>query len=950
MRFGRIQTVAGWTALGTIMSLAPATAWAQDADSPTVVRDTGRIERMTVTAQRTEQSLLDVPIAVTSLDADALDARQIETFSDIQFNTPNLSFTKGNFTGSNLQIRGIGSTLVATSADTGASIHVNNVFLQSPRLFETEFYDVQRAEVLRGPQGTLFGRNATGGVVNIITARPELDAFGGSVNVEYGNFDHVRVNGHVNIPIIENELGIRVAGIYLNRDGYSENIFSGENIDGRNSYAIRGSIRWTPTERTTLDVIGSFFKEDSDRVRSAKQLCNRDPSAVLGCLPDTLEFETTNGNATLGGLLSSDLILGPLGLAPFFGPGGNVNAFNPSDLRQVNLDFDPVYESDETFVMVSFTQDLTDSLTFFLEGGYQDTMVLSQQDYNSIFSNEPYVQPDLLAELFPETAGVLFNDGLIPISAIDASNTGVIGGNVLSRDAFLEGYDQSDVEAEQFSIEARIQSNFDGPLNFLVGAYYLNFETATNYYVVANQLDYFAAVGSGVDGIGLVAPYFNSETDLFELQSTAFFGEAYYDLTETIKLTGGIRYTIDEKSLRDRQVLFDTAVPLGTPDATAALAGVDKDPLTDGVQEFREADVTFQEVTGRFVVQWTPDVPFTDLTNIYFSYSRGFKSGGINPPIDPALFPGTEANFAPEFVNAYEIGTRNELLDGRLQASLTGFYYDYTGLQVSRIVNRTSVNDNIDARIWGLEAEFLAQPTDSLQFNLAMSYLNTSIIDSAIVDGRDPTNGSDDVTLIKDISNTANCVVEHNGGGDLLSSGAAAALDAAGIPFIPAETPGIAFAGFGICEALAAGFDALREQGLDFPHTVSDGVPADLDGNELQNSPNFTLNVGAQHTHEFDINGYNLFLESRIDYYYQTSFFARIYNRPIDEIDSYGNVNLQMTLYGPEREWFVRGFVQNLFNNDQITGHYFTDPSSGNFTNVFVLDPRLFGAEIGYRF
>ncbi len=943
MRYGTWGRGVAWTALGTVLAVTP--VWAQegsDVDEPTGSRG---VEVMTVTAQRTEESLLDVPIAVTSLDAESLDARQIETFSDIQFNTPNLSFTKGNFTGSNLQIRGIGSTLVATSADTGASIHVNNIFLQSPRLFETEFFDVQRAEILRGPQGTLFGRNATGGVVNVITARPELEDFGFNVNAEYGNFDHIRVKGHVNIPIVENVLGVRVAGLYLQRDGYSENIFNGQDVDGRDQFAIRGSIRWTPSERTTLDIVASYYEEDSDRVRSAKQLCNRDPSGVLGCLPDTLEFETTNGNSTLAGVLTSDLVLGPLGLQPFFGPGGGANAFNPPDLRQVNLDFQPIYNSDETFVMVSFIQDLTDTLTFYVEGGYQNTLVSSNQDYNSIFSNEPAVLPAAFPVAFPNAFAALYSDGLFPISAVDDTNTGVVGGNILSRDAFLEGYDRSSADSEQFSIEGRLQSNYEGPLNFLLGVYYLDFETETNYNVVANQLDYFSVVGAGVDGLGLVAPYFNSETDRYQLKSLAFFGEAYYDLTETLSVTGGIRYTIDDKRLRDRQLLLDTAVPLGTPDASGALAGVDKDPLTPGIQEFREADVTFQEVTGRFVVQWQPEVSFTDSTTIYFSYSRGFKSGGINPPIDPALFPGTESNFAPEFVNAYEIGTKNALFDNRLQASLTGFYYDYTGLQVSRIVNRTSVNDNIDARIWGIEGEFFAVPTDNWQFNLSMSYLNTSIIESAIVDGRDPTQGSADVTLIKDISNAANCVVEHNGAGDLISSGAADALNAAGIPFIPAATPGIAFAGFGVCEALQAGFGAL---GL--PYTVSDGVAADLDGNELQNSPNFTMNIGGQYTHFFEVNGTELSLESRVDYYYQTSFFARIYNRPIDEIDAYGNLNLQMTLYGPDRDWYLRGFVQNLANSDQITGHYFTDPSAGNFTNVFVLEPRLYGVEVGYTF
>ncbi len=938
-----------WTALATILAITP--AWAQDAadttddDTPSARRG---VETMTVTAQRTEESLLDVPIAVSAFSEEDLALRQIDNISDLQFNTPNVTFTKGNFAGSNLQIRGIGSTLVATSADTGVGVHVNNVYLLAPRIFELEYFDVERVEVLRGPQGTLYGRNSTGGAVNIITARPVLDEFSASVDAQFGNFAHRRIKGHVNVPLIENTLGVRFSGIYLERDGYSENIFNGDDIDGRDQYAFRGSLRWTPTETTTIDLIGSYFKDNSDRVRSAKQLCNRDESAVLGCLPDKLENETTNASATLAGLLSSDLVLGPLGLFSFFGsPGGNANAINPSDLRTVNIDFQPIYEADETFIMGSVQQVLFDGkLTATVEAAYQDTSVFSQQDYNSIFSGDVTEVPAALAQAFPATFAALYADGQFPLSDIDPGNAGIIGGAIRDRSNVLEGYDQSDSQTEQYSVELRLQSDLEGPFNFLLGGYYLDAESSSNYYVVASQLDYFAVLAAGFDGIGLASPYFNNTTDLYELTSYAAYGEVYYDFTETFSVTGGIRYTIDEKSVQDRQYLFNAPVPLGTENANPIIdTTFDFDPATPGQQPVREQDVDFREITGRFVAEWTPEVSFTDATNIYASYSRGYKSGGINPAIDPSLFPDTEVDFEPEFINAFEIGTKNELLDSRLQANLTAFYYDYSGLQVSKIVNRTSVNENIDAIVWGVEGEFLFSPVDPVLFNLNVSYLNTEIQDSDSVDGRDPTDGSADVTLIKDISNASNCVVNHNGAGDLVSSGAATALNEAGIPFIPTQTEGIAFAGFGICDALAAGF-----AGLDLPYTVSGGVSADLDGNELQNSPDVTVSFGAQHVYDFNARGADLSLVSRVDFYWQSSMFARTFNRPIDEIDAWSQTNLSVTLYGPEDAWFLRGFVTNVFDNDNITGHYFTDPSSGNFTNVFVLEPRLYGVNLGYTF
>ncbi|NWG91489.1 MAG: TonB-dependent receptor, partial [Parvularculaceae bacterium] len=128
-------------------------------------------DEIVVTAQRQEQSVQDVPIAVSAFGGEDLGARQLETFQDIQFNIPNFAFSKSQFTASSISIRGIGALAVGASTEPSTSIHMNDFFLQSPRLFETEFFDVERLEILRGPQGTLFGRNATGGVVNVITRK-----------------------------------------------------------------------------------------------------------------------------------------------------------------------------------------------------------------------------------------------------------------------------------------------------------------------------------------------------------------------------------------------------------------------------------------------------------------------------------------------------------------------------------------------------------------------------------------------------------------------------------------------------------------------------------------------------------------------------------------------------------------------------------------------------------
>jgi len=253
------------------------------------------VEEVVVTAQRRAQSLQEVPIAVSAFDAAALERLQIEQFTDLQFSTPNVTYSKANFTGNNFQIRGIGNALVAASSDSGVGIHVNDLPLVSPRLFEIEYFDIERIEILRGPQGTLFGRNATGGVVNMVTNKP-VDVFEASTELELGDFSSTRAKGMVNIPLTD-DLFVRFAGIVSKRDGYTENLFTGRDVDDRDSYAVRAALRWQPADATTVDFMVSWFDEDSSRTRSQKQMCNNDPTALLGCLPDRLGFELPNSAA-----------------------------------------------------------------------------------------------------------------------------------------------------------------------------------------------------------------------------------------------------------------------------------------------------------------------------------------------------------------------------------------------------------------------------------------------------------------------------------------------------------------------------------------------------------------------------------------------------------------------------------------------------------------------------
>ena len=199
------------------------------------------IQEIIVTAQRQAQRLQDVPIAVTAFTAQNLERQQIKNTSDLQLSLPSVTFTKTNFTSSSFTIRGIGDLCVGVSCDSATAIHLNDAPLFQTRLFEGEFYDLSQVEVLRGPQGTLYGRGATAGAINLITKRPTEDTEG-YLRATYSNYNAVALEGAIGGALVKDKLLVRLAGKYDVRDGYGVNEFTGSQIDNRKAYAFRGSV------------------------------------------------------------------------------------------------------------------------------------------------------------------------------------------------------------------------------------------------------------------------------------------------------------------------------------------------------------------------------------------------------------------------------------------------------------------------------------------------------------------------------------------------------------------------------------------------------------------------------------------------------------------------------------------------------------------------------------
>lgn len=817
-------------------------------------RRRGGIEEIIVTAQKREERIQDIPIAISAFTSRDLDEQKLEGGFDLLKAMPNVTFSKSNFTSYNFSIRGIGTKAVSATSDPGVAIAFNSAGIIQNRLFEQEYFDIERVEVLRGPQGTLYGRNATGGVVNVISAKPDLSDFEGSVKAEVGNYDTRRLVGVLNVPLLEDKLAVRLAGSSTQRDGYDFNSITGNDINGRDLWSTRLTVGFKPTDWLRGDLIWERFEENDNRSRTGKQLCHRhDGPTVIGTTP--LITDPTNPNNYLArpaifstgcqaGSLYDDAAFGtPNGMSlPFvlsmiynsrFYPWGYIpNPGNPAqfmpvnllevrdpfgglmqsrDLREIASIRDPIYRANADILQANFEVDLMDNLTLISQSVYVDDGVYSFQDFNR-FNSVP-----------------IFRDTTQFQGAPYGSYTNVAPGGIFCDPQIgcadrMAGFDVSRSSAEQFTQEFRLASSFGGPINFSIGANYTEFDAFTEYFVMNNVLTALAMTvpfnGAGSadkcsmlgfspePGIGgspnpipmgdpnIYCPYIDPNpvetisgeghnyfrsANPYRLRSTAAFGELYWNFSESLSMTAGLRYTSDQKTF--------TQIPTQLLLAPTIIGG---GLVSRGSPSAGELEMKWGEWTGRLGVHWRPETSFTDETLLYATYSRGYKGGGANPPtpgfatvqdlvdaeyIDAAtaevfeqmgVLPvlslnGLEygATFAPEFVNAFEIGTKNTLLGGTLLLNATAFYYDYADYQVSQIRNRTAVNENFDAEVWGVEFETVWNPTPDLRINANLGHLQTRIGDGEqSIDIMNRNLGNPDYLVVRSWAQIpANCVV-----------------------------------------------------------------------------------------------------------------------------------------------------------------------------------------------
>jgi len=1060
------------------------------ADAATPAHAASSVETVVVTSSKIKGDIQTVPIAITALSQEQLTSRQIAGGPDLVKEVPNLTFTKTNFSGYSIAIRGIGTQAISVATDPAVAVALNDIPFIRNHFFEQEFYDVNQVEIVRGPQGTLYGRNATAGVVNVISAKP-TDQFEAMLSADWGNYTNRRYEGMVNIPIDADQLDLRVAGEWTKRDGYTTNGITGSPVDGRDLWSTRVTLGWHPLQSVQAYLVWEHFSENDDRMRTQKQLCKTDNPTnhpgllnVLG-LPVRdastigegigLAFSITSASLSQGclpdSMYSPNSFEVPYGYAlPYVTAGYVTQALNPNidpyanttqsrNLRIIETQVDPKYIAKNDTLEFNVDYNVIDALTFSSQTGWNEDFLWSTEDYNRFNTSEGIFRP--VSSFNNQRVSSL----IIPYSACRTPPAGGSTGYWYFDDPQLGCSDRlvaQDISREhawQLSQEFRLASSFKGPFNFSIGGNYMHYETVEDYFVFANSLSLFTAAevnGSGggggdiatnhpwmpgvddnhecfhnssgflTDGYGwqynnphdgagtptetcyYIDPnplgsvngeghnYFVSKNP-YVLNSYAGFGEAYYNVTPDVKLTAGARWTSDQKHFID----------------------IPSELLANGYgyMPIGVVDQQWNQWTGRFAANWAPKLDFTDQTLIYGSFAHGYKAGGANPP-GATLFAYTQISgtkgqngipvhpltFKPEFIDAYELGTKNTLLDGGITLNGDVFFYNYTGYQISKIVDRTAINDNFNATVHGAEIEASYEPLPGLKFNFAGGYERTRVDNGqSSVDLMDRTAGHPGWVLLKPfVTLPSNCILPDyvvaallktstGGEGDPVVSACGTAYGShldpvddhgdggyyhynGGTPyytlplsggvdpgspkhFYPLSVPGFPGGQYPGFDPLAGAVDPATGtipdpyvnqntfNGVDYGAAPNngEGFAKDISGHELPNAPHFTTSFSAEYTIPVS-EDWAATLHS--DFYWQSQSWARIYNdRPYDKIRGYSNVNLALILTSASG-WQVMGYLKNVFDTTAITGTFLNSDDSGLTTNVFLTDPRLFGVRV----
>jgi iron complex outermembrane recepter protein len=561
------------------------------------------LEEIVVTAQRREENLQKAAVPVSAVSGNTLTEQSVTQATDLTRLVPSIQVAPAASL-TQIYLRGVGTFGANAFAEQGVAFNMDGVYLSRPAAPAALFYDLERIEVLKGPQGTLYGRNASGGAVNVITAKPQLGESGGFITAEYGNFDTIKASGALNLPVGESS-AFRFSGQYVNRDGYMS-----DGYDDEDSWALRGQYRF-----------------DSDLVN-------------LKVMADY---------AQVGGMGSGGTIM------PLIG-----NRLGPSDPAVV-----AAYKARPPTAPVPQITALDD--------GFQDNT------FYGVIATLDFHLGDITATLIPAWRKTQL-DFLSYASSFKIDVT---------------------EDSKQTSIEGRLAGQAER-LKWVVGTYW--FDESVN----ADQFYDQASNGTKI---------------LSDLGTTSYavFGEGTFSLTDRWRVTGGLRYTSDNKTQDTvaHTLPFVGFVPPGPPNFI---------PIILDIQTLATTDVDFDKTT------WKAGLEFDagPRSLLYATVATGFKSG--------ILFSALGQNYsAPEDMTAYTLGSKNRFLENTLQINAEAFYWDYKDQQISHlgpvqvastpggpVYGPVFLTENAGAAtIYGAEVELLWQPVAQGLLSVNVQWLDT---------------------------------------------------------------------------------------------------------------------------------------------------------------------------------------------------------------------------------
>lgn len=711
-----------------------------------------QLEEVVVTAERREASIQDTPISMQALTSDQIENRGIVNLSDLFISAAGVTgyeapSSRGNMS---LNIRGVGSgNSNSPSTDPAIGLYVDGVFIGKGISNGVDAIDLERIEILRGPQGTLYGRNSTGGAVNFVTKKPSSEG-GVEFQASVGDYGYRAVKGRIDAPIGDS-LAISASVYKRQRDDLYDNtnaqVGGFENIDRE---GFRLAARWMPSDRLTLDY--SFANDKIDERSQMLNVVGFNPTnaSVLfeSGFPDNLTIASGARPATvdaivggLAGAIQAGFFPVPPQLEPainqFLGWGADYSAWANERLAnfdsrtgQGSSDTESYNDSQVDHHNLTLDWQISDAFAVKVIGGYRDTNNELSADLDGMDNS---AVGGVLGDLPISTIGGLIFNQVVPDSIPIAPGVDLGLG---AEDEFLMALkmigaintygaapvfnNYANTDYEQTSVEVQLSGSLDN-LDYVFGFFRWEDEAEFRNHRIASF------------------PLATSDTSSYDIdtEATSVFGEATWRLGK-LALTGGLRYTEETKDVtylwrgynsnfinRYYTHLFSGGDLMSYNLLDNYVTNEEAETLPERVGIYgRSFSEDFSNVSGRATVQYF----FSDDFNMYATYATGYRSGGFNGDFFDVANDGPDA-YDEEEVTSYEIGLKSSLMGGRMQFNAAAFMYEYEDLQVSTVLAQgntvtSAIGNAGEAEREGLELSLAWLLTDNLVATVNYNHVN----------------------------------------------------------------------------------------------------------------------------------------------------------------------------------------------------------------------------------